>query len=111
MAISISINANVPTTAKRRLKKSVHFARRVLQLEKQNTHLQRDLDKQSTQTGKVSKEPANQLVQQAQQPYSYLSETVKQRDCQIEKLKECITSLEEEVSVLKERTLKNGGDG
>ncbi|XP_031435653.2 myosin-10-like [Clupea harengus] len=105
---SYGYGANVPTTAKRRLKQSVHLARRVLQLEKQNTHLRRDLEKQNTQTGKVSKEleAANQLIQQAQQPYSYLSETVKQRDCQIEKLKERITSLEEEVSVLKERTLK-----
>ena len=105
---SYGYGANVPTTAKRRLKQSVHLARRVLQLEKQNTHLRRYLEKQSTQTGKVSKEleAANQLIQQAQQPYSYLIETVKQRDCQIEKLKERITSLEEEVSVLKERTLK-----
>ena len=75
---------------------------------KKNTPLRRDLEKQNTQTGKVSKEleAANQLIQQAQQPYSYLNETVKQRDCQIEKLKERITSLEEEVSALKERTLK-----
>ena len=110
---SYGYGANVPTTAKRRLKQSVHLARRVLQLEKQNTHLRRDLEKQNTQIGKVSKEleAANQLIQQAQQPYSYLFETVKQRDSQIEKLKERITSLEEEVSVLKERTLKNGGDG
>ena len=110
---SYGYGANVPTTAKRRLKQSVHLARRVLQLEKQNTHLRKDLEKQNTQTGKVSKEleAANQLIQQAQQPYSYLIETVKQRDSQIQKLKERITSLEEEVSVLKERTLKNGGDG
>ncbi|XP_031414086.1 progesterone-induced-blocking factor 1 [Clupea harengus] len=104
---SYGYGANVPTTAKRRLKQSVHLARRVLQLEKQNTHLRRDQEKQSTQTGKVSKEleAANQLLQQAQQPYSYLIETVKQRDCQIQNLKERITSLEEEVSALKkERT-------
>ena len=93
---SYGYDANMPTTAKRRLKQSVHLARRVLQLEKQNTHLRRYLEKQSTQTGKVSKEleAANQLLQQAQQPYSYLIETVKQRDIQIQKLKERITSLE-----------------
>ncbi|XP_064870579.1 progesterone-induced-blocking factor 1-like, partial [Oncorhynchus nerka] len=42
---SYSYGANVPTTAKRRLRQSVHLARRLLQLEKQNTLLRRDLDR------------------------------------------------------------------
>ncbi|XP_048090404.1 progesterone-induced-blocking factor 1 isoform X1 [Alosa alosa] len=104
---SYGYGANVPTTAKRRLKQSVQLARRVLQLEKQNTYLRRDFEKQSTHTDKVTKEleAANQLLEQAQQPYSYLIETVKQRDGQIQKLKERVSSLEEESSALKkERT-------
>ncbi|XP_062383325.1 progesterone-induced-blocking factor 1 [Sardina pilchardus] len=100
---SYGYGANVPTTAKRRLKQSVHLARRVLQMEKQNTHLRRDLEKQSAHTSKVTKEleAANQLLEQAQQPYSYLIETVKQRDGQIQQLKERISTLEEESSALK----------
>ncbi|KAL2087881.1 hypothetical protein ACEWY4_016709 [Coilia grayii] len=104
---SYGYGANVPTTAKRRLKQSVHLARRVLQLEKQNVQLRRDLERQNSQTGKITNEleTANQLLAQAQQPYSYLIDTVKQRDGQIDKLKEGIGSLEEEVSALKkERT-------
>ena len=40
---------------------------------------------------------ANQLLQQTQQPYSYLIETVRQRDAQIGTLKERLTSLEDDV--------------
>lgn len=42
-------------------------------------------------------EAANQLLQQAQQPHSYLIETVRQRDTQIHTLKDRLTRLEEEV--------------
>ncbi|KAG7315972.1 hypothetical protein KOW79_020838 [Hemibagrus wyckioides] len=100
---SYGYGANVPTTAKRRLKQSVHLARRVLQLEKQNTLLRRDLERSTTHTGQISQElqASNQLLQQAQQPYSYLIETVRQRDTQIQSLKERLSQLEEEVSALK----------
>ncbi|XP_047659241.1 progesterone-induced-blocking factor 1 isoform X2 [Tachysurus fulvidraco] len=100
---SYGYGANVPTTAKRRLKQSVHLARRVLQLEKQNTLLRRDVEKSTTHTGQISQElqAANQLLQQAQQPYSYLIETVRQRDTQIQSLNQRLSQLEEEVSALK----------
>ncbi|KAK2824439.1 hypothetical protein Q5P01_021614 [Channa striata] len=104
---SYGYGANVPTTAKRRLKQSVHLARRVLQLERQNTSLRRELEKHKSQTGQISEEllAANQLLRQTQQPHSYLIETVRQRDVQISTLKERITSLEDDVSSLrKERT-------
>lgn len=104
---SYGYGANVPTTAKRRLKQSVHLARRVLQLERQNTSLRRELEKHKSQSGQMSEEllAANQLLQQTQQPYSYLIETVKQRDAQIGVLKERVTSLEDAVSSLrKERS-------
>ncbi|XP_037542125.1 progesterone-induced-blocking factor 1, partial [Nematolebias whitei] len=82
---SYGYGANVPTTAKRRLKQSVHLARRVLQLERQNTSLRRELESHKSQAGQISQElsAANQLLQQAQQPQSYLIETVKERDAQI----------------------------
>ncbi|XP_061083215.1 progesterone-induced-blocking factor 1 isoform X1 [Conger conger] len=95
--------ANVPTTAKRRLKQSVHLARRILQLEKQNTLLSRDLERQTAHCGQISEEleAANQLLQQAQQPYSYLIDSVQQRDGQISALKQHVSQLEEDVRSLK----------
>ncbi|XP_022061964.1 progesterone-induced-blocking factor 1 [Acanthochromis polyacanthus] len=104
---SYGYGANVPTTAKRRLKQSVHLARRVLQLERQNTSLRRELEMHKSQRGQISEEllAANQLLEQTQQPYSYLIETVRQRDAQISMLKERVTSLEDNVSSLrKERS-------
>uniref|UniRef100_A0A671TUK7 Progesterone immunomodulatory binding factor 1 n=1 Tax=Sparus aurata TaxID=8175 RepID=A0A671TUK7_SPAAU len=99
---SYGYGANVPTTAKRRLKQSVHLARRVLQLERQNTSLRRELERHKSQSGQLSDEllAANQLLQQTHQPYSYLIETVRQRDAQISTLKERVTSLEDDVSLL-----------
>uniref|UniRef100_A0A8C1WTB0 Progesterone immunomodulatory binding factor 1 n=1 Tax=Cyprinus carpio TaxID=7962 RepID=A0A8C1WTB0_CYPCA len=53
---SYGYGANIPTTAKRRLKQSVHLARRVLQLEKQNTLLRRDLERQTAHSSQISEE-------------------------------------------------------
>ncbi|XP_027738766.1 progesterone-induced-blocking factor 1 isoform X2 [Empidonax traillii] len=104
---SYGYGANVPTTAKRRLKQSVHLARRLLQLEKQNSLLVKDLEHQKEQVTQISQEleRANSLLNQAQQPYKYLIETVQQRDSQINLQKEHITQLEKDVSLLnKEKT-------
>ncbi|XP_059695117.1 progesterone-induced-blocking factor 1 isoform X1 [Haemorhous mexicanus] len=104
---SYGYGANVPTTAKRRLKQSVHLARRLLQLEKQNSLLVKDLEHQKEQVIQISQEldRANSLLNQAQQPYKYLIETVQQRDSQISLQKEHITQLEKDFSLLnKEKT-------
>ncbi|NXJ16357.1 PIBF1 factor, partial [Odontophorus gujanensis] len=104
---SYGYGANVPTTAKRRLKQSVHLARRLLQLEKQNSLLVKDLEHQKEQVTQISQEldRANSLLRQVQQPYKYLIETVQQRDSQISLQKEHITELEKDVSLLnKEKT-------
>nr|XP_047935094.1 progesterone-induced-blocking factor 1 isoform X2 [Anser cygnoides] len=99
---SYGYGANVPTTAKRRLKQSVHLARRLLQLEKQNSLLVKDLEHQKEQVTQISQEldRANSLLSQVQQPYKYLIETVQQRDSQISLQKERIAQLEKDVSLL-----------
>ncbi|NXH42844.1 PIBF1 factor, partial [Dicaeum eximium] len=104
---SYGYGANVPTTAKRRLKQSVHLARRLLQLEKQNSLLVKDLEHQKEQVTQISQEldRANSLLNQAQQPYKYLIEAVQQRDSQISLQKEHIAQLEKDFSLLnKEKT-------
>ncbi|XP_071662241.1 progesterone-induced-blocking factor 1 isoform X2 [Patagioenas fasciata] len=104
---SYGYGANVPTTAKRRLKQSVHLARRLLQLEKQNSLLVKDLEHQKEQVTQISQEldRANSLLSQVQQPYKYLIEIVQQRDSQISQQKEHITQLQKDVSLLnKEKT-------
>ncbi|NXX91871.1 PIBF1 factor, partial [Centropus bengalensis] len=104
---SYGYGANVPTTAKRRLKQSIHLARRLLQLEKQNSLLVKDLEHQKEQVTQISQEldRANSLLSQVQQPYKYLIETVQQRDSQISLQKERIAQLEKDVSLLnKEKT-------
>ncbi|NXV42679.1 PIBF1 factor, partial [Uria aalge] len=100
---SYGYGANVPTTAKRRLKQSVHLARRLLQLEKQNSLLVKDLEHQKEQVTQISQEldRANSLLTQVQQPYKYLIETVQQRDSQISLQREHIAQLEKDVSLLK----------
>ncbi|XP_049634871.1 progesterone-induced-blocking factor 1 [Suncus etruscus] len=99
---SYGYGANVPTTAKRRLKQSVHLARRVLQLEKQNSSVLRDLEHHKDKITQLSQEldRANSLLNEAQQPYRYLIESVRQRDSKIDSLKKNITQLEEDISNL-----------
>lgn len=99
---SYGYGANVPTTAKRRLKQSVHLARRVLQLEKQNSLILKDLDHQKNQVRQLSQEldRANSLLNQTQQPYRYLIESVRQRDAKIDSLMKSTAQLEKDVSNL-----------
>ncbi|XP_029458880.1 progesterone-induced-blocking factor 1 isoform X2 [Rhinatrema bivittatum] len=104
---SYGYGANVPTTAKRRLKQSVHLARRLLLLEKQNSLLVKDLEQQKGHSTQLLQEldRANALLNQAQQPYRYLIESVRQRDLEIQALNENISQLESNVSHLnKEKT-------
>ncbi|XP_044293811.1 progesterone-induced-blocking factor 1 isoform X3 [Varanus komodoensis] len=104
---SYGYGANVPTTARRRLKQSVHLARRLLQLEKQNTLLTKDLERQKEQVTQISQERdrSNSLLNQVQQPYRYLIESVQQRDSQILVQKEKIVQLEKDIDLLnKEKT-------
>ncbi|XP_060089520.1 progesterone-induced-blocking factor 1 [Heteronotia binoei] len=104
---SYGYGANIPTTAKRRLKQSVHLARRLLQLEKQNSLLTKDLEHQKEQRTQISQEldRANSLLNEVQQPYRYLIESVQQRDSQILLQKEHIAQLEKDVGLLnKEKT-------
>ncbi|ERE87145.1 progesterone-induced-blocking factor 1-like protein, partial [Cricetulus griseus] len=99
---SYGYGANVPTTAKRRLKQSVHLARRVLQLEKQNSLILKDLEHQKDQVRRLSQEldRANSLLNQTQQPYRYLIESVRQRDSKIDSLMKCTGQLEKDISNL-----------
>lgn len=99
---SYGYGANVPTTAKRRLKQSVHLARRVLQLEKQNSLIFKDLEHQKDRVRELSQEldRANSLLNQTQQPYRYLIESVRQRDSKIDSLTKCTTQLEKDISNL-----------
>ncbi|XP_039225659.1 progesterone-induced-blocking factor 1 isoform X2 [Crotalus tigris] len=101
---SYGYGANVPTTAKRRLKQSVHLARRLLQLEKQNTLLAKDLERQKDEVARISQErdKANSFLNQVQQPYKYLIESVQQRDSQILVQKERIAQYEKDISQLNE---------
>lgn len=62
----------------------------------------RELDRRRLKSQHTAEEllAANQLLEQRQQPYSYLVEVVRQRDAQIRALKEMIASLEDSVSSL-----------
>ncbi|XP_060607865.1 progesterone-induced-blocking factor 1-like [Ruditapes philippinarum] len=99
---SYGYGANVPSTAKRRLQQSVHLARRVLQLEKINTLCKQDIEREKKKVLQLAEEvkSANNLLDQAQQPYNYLIESMRTRDSQISKQREYIASLEEETQRL-----------
>ncbi|KAJ8297810.1 hypothetical protein KUTeg_024341, partial [Tegillarca granosa] len=103
---SYGYGANVPSNAKRRLQQSVHLARRVLQLEKINTGCRQDLERERNKIKQLAEElkNSNSLLDQAQQPYNYLIESIRQRDGQLQKQREYIESLETDVRRLeKER--------
>ncbi|XP_052815474.1 progesterone-induced-blocking factor 1-like [Mya arenaria] len=95
---SYGYGANVPSTAKRRLQQSVHLARRVLQLEKINTSLKQEVNREKKKILQLADEvkSTNSLLDQSQQPYNYLIDSMRTRDTQISKQKDYISQLEEE---------------
>lgn len=99
---SYGYGANMPSTAKRRLQQSVHLARRVLQLEKINTSMKKDVERERSKIRQLAEElkNSNSLLDQAQQPYNYLIESIRQRDANLQKQKEYIASLEHDKDVL-----------
>ncbi|PIK46344.1 putative progesterone-induced-blocking factor 1 isoform X1 [Apostichopus japonicus] len=101
---SYGYGANVPTTAKRRLQNSVHLARRVLHVEKLNSSLTKELNTTMQQLQQIGEElsSATSLLDQAQQPYNYLIDTIRSRDQQISKQKKHINALTEDVKKLKQ---------
>nr|XP_054770720.1 progesterone-induced-blocking factor 1-like [Lytechinus pictus] len=101
---SYGYGANVPSTAKRRLQHSVHLARRVLSLERINTSLKKDIERRETKIQQLGEElsQATGLLDQAQQPYNYLIDSIRSKDQQISKHKDHITSASEDIRKLKE---------
>lgn len=93
---SYGYGANVPTTAKRRLKQSVQLARRVLHLERLNGSLHKELEREQLKVKQLTDElkSANKLLDESHQPHQYLIESIRQRDLQIQKLRQVADSLE-----------------
>ncbi|XP_032219897.2 progesterone-induced-blocking factor 1 isoform X1 [Nematostella vectensis] len=96
--------ANVPSTAKRRMQQSVHLARRVLQLERANTSLKNELDRETKKRDHLAQELGNAttLLNEAQQPYNYLIESIRTRDQQNQGLKEQIAMLQDDLKKVKQ---------
>lgn len=105
---SYGYGANVPTTAKRRLKQSVHLARRVLELERANTSVRKEFDREKEKAQQLSNElqSTNRLLDDSHQPYRHLVESIRQRDLQINKLKQQTATLEADLK----RTEKERSD-
>jgi len=91
--------ANVPSTAKRRMQQSVQLARRVSHLERTNTSLRHEAEKEVKQRKQLSEELQNatNLLDEAQQPYNYLIDSIRSRDEQNKSLKKTVTVLEDDL--------------
>lgn len=93
---------NVPSTAKRRMMQSVHLARRVLALERANVSQRRTIEKSEERLKALTEElgRANAAIEQSQQPYGYLVQTVKLKDKEIKTLKDHISVMETDINQL-----------
>uniref|UniRef100_H2YHU6 Progesterone immunomodulatory binding factor 1 n=1 Tax=Ciona savignyi TaxID=51511 RepID=H2YHU6_CIOSA len=99
---SYGFGANIPTSSKHRMKQSVQLARRVLNLEKINTSLQADIQRREEQTKQMATQlsNSNRLLEESKQPYSFLIESMRKRDYEIEERIATIAKLEAEVAKL-----------
>jgi len=106
--------ANVPSTAKRRMQQSVQLARRVLHLERANTSLRHEVERETKKSEQLSKElkKTTDTLNEAQQPYNYLIGSIQSRDEQNEIMKKTIETLQNDVKTLRgeNTTLKSSND-
>ncbi|XP_076799951.1 progesterone-induced-blocking factor 1-like [Clavelina lepadiformis] len=100
---SYGYGANIPTTAKRRMKQSVHLARRVLQLEKINTTLHADIQRREEEMQQMGDKLANtnKLLDETRQPYSYLIESMRKRDEELEAQRSHVRDVADKLDALK----------
>jgi len=75
---------------------SVQLARRVLQLERANTSLRKEVDNETKKRKQLSNEltQTTTLLSDAQQPYNYLIDSIRTRDEKNQSFKEAIKTLE-----------------
>ncbi|XP_074649605.1 progesterone-induced-blocking factor 1-like [Tubulanus polymorphus] len=99
---SYGYGANVPSTTKRRLKQSVQLARRVLQLERANSSLQKEIDREKAKVQQLAEElkNTNNILDNAQQPYNYLIDSIRLRDQQMKTQKDQIHTMTEDIERL-----------
>lgn len=97
---SYGYGASLPTSAKRRLQHSVHLAKRVIQLEQANTSLRGELERERKKRSEIQQDfdNANRILDQAQQPYDFLINTVRNKDGQLKKVQETIDQLEKRLN-------------
>ncbi|KAG2466786.1 progesterone-induced-blocking factor 1-like [Polypterus senegalus] len=98
---------NVRTTPKKGIKNSVCLAKRLLEVEKENSIMRKHLEQQKKLTDQFSQEleEAHTLINQAQQPYHYLIKGICFRENQNQMLKEHILQMENKISTLKKENL------
>ncbi|XP_076446014.1 progesterone-induced-blocking factor 1-like [Babylonia areolata] len=92
---------NIPNTVKRRMEQSVQLAKRVVQLERDNSALHKDVDSERRAVSQLTDEleRCKAAMAEAQQPYAQLVDGIRERD-------EHITQLQEHINVLKQELRK-----
>uniref|UniRef100_F6VHE0 Progesterone immunomodulatory binding factor 1 n=1 Tax=Ciona intestinalis TaxID=7719 RepID=F6VHE0_CIOIN len=105
---SYGFGANVPTSSKHRMKQSVQLARRVLRLEKINTSLQSDIQRREEETKQmaIKLSNSNRLLEESKQPYSFLIESMRRRDEEVEEHRRSLYNMEEHVKMLEDKNLQ-----
>lgn len=78
---------------------SVQLARRLLQVERANTSLRKSLENENKKSQQLASQvdSTNRLLKEAQQPYSYLIDSLQGKDNMVQNQKQLIESLEEDV--------------
>lgn len=94
LLIGYGCGAAIPTNSRRRMQQSVRLAKRVLNLERINVDLQREIDAIKTANIKLKEqlESADAALDGVNQPYNYLVTNARDKDLTIMKLKQKLKS-------------------
>lgn len=96
MLMSYGYGANIVTTAKKRIQQNVHLTRRILHLERLNTSLRHELEREREKIKKLNDDllTNKNLFEQINQPQEYLIHTIQAKEIQIKKQKNAFDVLQ-----------------
>lgn len=106
--VLLAYGTNMGTNTKRRLKQSVDLAKRVLLLERTNATLKQELvtERKTVQEKADEVKSCKELLESAQQPQSYLIESIQSRDELLKKRQKGLQEAEQQIGNLQEERLQ-----
>ena len=98
-----TLGTSVPTASKRRIKQTLQLSRKLMELQRINQELTKQLEEEKLKVQQLSDElmNCNDLISKTQQPYGFLIENLRERDKAVQHHLFIISEMEKDLTRIK----------